>query len=97
MREARSFVAMVDGLNSVPGMMTSHDLGKECMARALLAIAEDGATFNSAMAKARAHAKTWGSETDRVTLSAIDALARVIAVAARNALPALLREIQETP
>lgn len=38
-REARSFLATVEGLNSVPGLMTSHDRGKECMARALVAIA----------------------------------------------------------
>lgn len=37
---AREFVGLVDGLNSVPGMMTSHDRGKEAIARALVAIAD---------------------------------------------------------
>lgn len=30
---AREFIRTVDALNSVPGLMTSHDLGKEAMAR----------------------------------------------------------------
>lgn len=33
---ARAFVALIDGLNSVPGMMTTHDTGKEAIARRLI-------------------------------------------------------------
>lgn len=34
---AAEFVRQIDALNSIPGMMTSHDLGKEAIARALIA------------------------------------------------------------
>ena len=45
---AREFVGLVDGLNSVPGMMTSHDRGKEAIARALVAIADAHLAIRSA-------------------------------------------------
>lgn len=35
---ASEFVETIDALNSVPGLMTSHDLGREKMARELLRI-----------------------------------------------------------
>ena len=45
---AREFVGLIDGLNSVPGMMTSHDRGKEAIARALVAIADAHLAIRSA-------------------------------------------------
>lgn len=48
---ARKFIGLVDGLNSVPGMMTSHDQGKEAIARALLAVVDAQKALDAANAR----------------------------------------------
>lgn len=37
LEEAKAFVRLVEGLNSVPGMMSTHDEGKLRLCRALIA------------------------------------------------------------
>ena len=37
---AREFVAVVDGLKTIPGMMTTHDQGKESICRELLRLSD---------------------------------------------------------
>lgn len=48
---AREFIGLIDGLNSVPGMMTSHDTGKEAIARALLAVVDAQKALDAANAR----------------------------------------------
>lgn len=73
---AREFVGLVDGLNSVPGMMTSHDRGKEAMARALVAIADAHLAIRSAQSAYEdsddqstvLHQDVWRAEEDLLRL-----------------------------
>ncbi len=108
-REARSFLAMVDGLNSVPGLMTSHDRGKECMARALVEIvrrvdalrAIEGASTPTLQARQDHGPGNWGiygSAGDDSLWQVARSVTKLDAdwiVAACTAVSSLLRETKE--
>lgn len=80
---AQEFVRVVDALNSVPGMMTTHDLGKEAIARSLVSIANAYAEREKARS---VHEDSEDASSDYQTV-----------IRAEIALEDLLRELASRP
>lgn len=74
---AKEFIAVVDGLKTIPGMMTTHDQGKEAICRELLRVAE---TAGNLVAAEQVYDDSEDESTDCQTLVRCeDAMREVVA------------------